>query len=154
MAWRGGVVAWWLWPTCLVLVVWQGIDAASVGWMHRVDWPAIGPDGRIVSTLGDQALAARMAIGAQRLQITQPKRIPITTMLIDVVSDGGRGHHPHCQAHPTQRLGSELVATDLAPAFELIPRAPWGGLICHCLICQLLRPYQRVGLYAYARDNV
>jgi hypothetical protein len=65
-----------------------------------------------------------MAGGAQALQLPRQKRIPIASVMRDMIGDRGRRHDVSRQALRAQRLTPQLGATQPAPAFELVPAAP------------------------------
>jgi hypothetical protein len=72
-----------------------------------------------------------VARSAQALQSPCQKRIPIATMMHDMIGDLGRAHDASRQAQRAQRLGPQLGATQATPSFQRVPMsprkiAPWG----------------------------
>jgi hypothetical protein len=57
-----------------------------------------------------------MAGGAQALQSPRQKRIPIATMMHEMIGDLGRTHDASRQAQRAQRLTPQLGASKPAPA--------------------------------------
>jgi hypothetical protein len=82
----------------------QRLLACAIDWMPRIDRQTIATD-RLVETKSlDAALAAFMAIAAQRLKLAKPKFIPIAFVMSHVVDDFGRDDAAFGCAHSAQRL--------------------------------------------------
>jgi hypothetical protein len=59
-----------------------------------------------------------VAGGAQALQSPRQERIPIASVMHDMIADRGRRHNVSRQALRAQRLTPQLSTSKLAPAFE------------------------------------
>jgi hypothetical protein len=57
-----------------------------------------------------------MAVLAQGLERTRQEPVPIAVMGRDVIGHGGHDDEAACLAHPTERLGLELMTTETTPA--------------------------------------
>ena len=62
----------------------------SKPWMSWISRISICSDSRVIPTSLDQFLRAVVTAFAQALQTTEPKLIPVTTVRLNVISDGRR----------------------------------------------------------------
>jgi hypothetical protein len=90
----------------------------------RPFWPAIDADSHAhMSVLVDVGLVGVVAVEAKRLQLTSQELIPIATVWLDVIGHGSGDNETARLAHPTQRLGTELLPANPPPALKLVPCA-------------------------------
>src|SRR4051812_39512066 len=93
--------------------------------MQRIERPPIIAGWAwIVAAVLDRLLVLAMARRAQRLQLAQPERIPVATMRLDVVGDGGDRRDATRSAHAAERFAAELRLGTSTPAADVVPVAP------------------------------
>jgi hypothetical protein len=89
----------------------------------RIDRKAVVADVASVAALIVRPFAF-VAIGAERLQRSEPKGVPIATMRRIVVSDGRRSHAPLVEARGAKRLDPELMMRATSPTLKTVPFTP------------------------------
>jgi hypothetical protein len=92
--------------------------------MFAVDWETILSNFIAVPTLFDQALRSIMAALAQRLDLAEAKRIPVSSVRLNVVDDGGRYDKASVCTHGTEGMLAELMVGDSLPTGQSIPIPP------------------------------
>jgi hypothetical protein len=93
--------------------------------MPLIERPTIEADFWIVTADDHDSFARVVAIDAERLELTDPERIPVSVMRFDVIGDPGGDCHATLEAHPAQRLIAQLQSTATTPALVLVPLPPW-----------------------------
>jgi hypothetical protein len=78
-----------------------------------------GPKCATPGTAATGLLRAFVAMRAQGLQLTKPKRIDVTSVWNDMVHDAGCSDPAFARAHATKRLDLQLIACPFAPTFSL-----------------------------------
>jgi hypothetical protein len=98
-------------------------------WISR---PAILTDVRAKAALFGVLLAGLVAVLAQRLQLAEPERIPVTTMGLDVVGDESWDDEALLQTMRAQRMGAKLGMGAMLPTTQAVP-VPWISRVQHGL---------------------
>jgi hypothetical protein len=88
-----------------------------IGWMARIDGPAIDADSRVKAPPFDALLAAGVTSSTERLQRSENELIRIAVMRLDVISARGRNYLARGQAHPAERFKLQLQLGPSAPVF-------------------------------------
>jgi hypothetical protein len=91
--------------------------------MARIDRIAVVADVANVAALIVRPFAF-VAIGAKRLQRSEPKSVPIAMMRRIVVGNGRRRDEPLFQARSAKRLDPELMMRATSPALKTVPFTP------------------------------
>src|SRR5262249_41189958 len=87
--------------------------------MPAVERPAIDADRCVVTAMLDDLLRAVVMESAQALQLTEPKRIDVTSVRNDMVHNAGCSDPAFARAHATERLDLQLMARPFAPTFSV-----------------------------------
>jgi hypothetical protein len=106
------------WSAPLVLFF-QTAPRGRIAWMPWIERPAIRTNCSVIAALLDDLLRAVVMESAQTLQLTEPKRIDVTSVRNDMIRDAGCREPAFALAHATERLDLQLIARPFAPTFPV-----------------------------------
>jgi hypothetical protein len=92
--------------------------------MFAVDWEPIFPDFIAVTTPLDQAFCCIVTWLAQRLQLAESERIPVSLVRFNVVDDASRHDQTSCCTESTEGVLTELVVGNSLPTLQCVPPPP------------------------------
>jgi hypothetical protein len=72
-------------------------------------------------TRGIVGVEAVVTLGTQRAKLTEPERVVVAAMGLDVICDGCGHHAAGLKADAAQRFGVELMTTSPFPARGTVP---------------------------------
>jgi hypothetical protein len=95
--------------------------AGGVSWMARIERPAVKADIRAIAARLDVLFGPVVARFAERLKWSEPERVDVAAVRLDVVADLRRRNATALETILAERVREQLVPPDPAPAGGAVP---------------------------------